>query len=151
MLESQGVWIFWSFFFWRHPLVILQCDAQKLSKIGIQFRQGLSFLIFFSKYSLKYNLPPVPKWPKLNSNFWASYPTATLYCVVLCGTLSVPLSQILFHEKNTPLIFKWRVYHKSPQTGMLKNCQKLEFNLGHLGTGGKLYFHEYLQKKNKKF
>ena len=31
-----------------------------------------------------------------------------------------------------------------------KNCQKLEFNLGHLGTGGKLYFHEYLQKKNRK-
>ena len=30
-----------------------------------------------------------------------------------------------------------------------KNCQKLEFNLGHLGTGGKLYFHEYLQKKIK--
>ena len=29
-----------------------------------------------------------------------------------------------------------------------KNCQKLEFNLGHLGTGGKLYFHEYLQKKS---
>ena len=34
---------------------------------------------------------------------------------------------------------------------MLKNYQKLEFNLGHLGTGGKLYFHEYLQKKIKKF
>ena len=29
---------------------------------------------------------------------------------------------------------------------MLKNYQKLEFNLGHLGTGGKLYFHEYLPK-----
>ena len=23
----------------------------------------------------------------------------------------------------------------------------MEFNLGHVGTGGKLYFHEYLQKK----
>ena len=34
---------------------------------------------------------------------------------------------------------------------MLKNYQKLEFNLGHLGTGGKLYFQEYLQKNFKKF
>ena len=33
---------------------------------------------------------------------------------------------------------------------MLKNYQKLEFNLGHLGTGGKLYFHEYLPKKIQK-
>ena len=33
---------------------------------------------------------------------------------------------------------------------MLKNYQKLEFNLGHLGTGGKLYFIEHLQKKIQK-
>ena len=34
---------------------------------------------------------------------------------------------------------------------MLKNSQKCEFNLGQLGTGGKLHFHEYFRKKIKKF
>ena len=33
--------------------------------------EGFEFFeFFFCKYSWKYNLPPVPKWPKLSSNFW---------------------------------------------------------------------------------
>ena len=44
----------------------------------------------------------------------------------------------------------WWSAKKRFKNRMLKNYQKLEFNLGHLGTGGKLYFHEYLQKKNSK-
>ena len=89
--------------------------------------------IFFCNRILKWK-----KWKEILHPFLETFEEAYLSKHIMIKIINTISSSI-----------SWWSAKKRFKNRMLKNYQKLEFNLGHLGTGGKLYFHEYLQKKSK--